>query len=98
MERIDSIEYFRKWVRSVIKDGRYGIQFSLSRIYIFFAITNVAKVFFVSNVQTNPRKAVSRLKWLFCKAWLLGWVDDLRFYALFDNISVISGRLLGDNE
>ena len=41
---------------------------------------------------------MSRLKWLFCKAWLLGWVDDLRFHALFDNISVTSGRLLDDNE
>ena len=24
--------------------------------------------------------------------------DDLRFYVLFNNISVISGRCMGDNE
>ena len=27
-----------------------------------------------------------------------GWMDDLRFYVLFNSISVISGRCLGDNE
>ena len=27
-----------------------------------------------------------------------GWMDDLRFYVLFNNISVISGRWLDDNE
>ena len=27
-----------------------------------------------------------------------GWVDDLRFYVLFNSISVISGRHLDDNE
>ena len=27
-----------------------------------------------------------------------GWMDDLRFYVLFNSISVISGRSLGDNE
>ena len=27
-----------------------------------------------------------------------GWMDDLRFYVLFNNISVISGRCLYDNE
>ena len=37
---------------------------------------------------------------LFC--WLRHfynrWMDDLRFYALFNSISVISGRCLDDNE
>ena len=27
-----------------------------------------------------------------------GWMDDLRFYILFNSISVISGRLADDNE
>ena len=27
-----------------------------------------------------------------------GWMDDLRFYVLFNSISVISGRCLDDNE
>ena len=27
-----------------------------------------------------------------------GWMDDLRFYDLFNSISVISGRCLDDNE
>ena len=27
-----------------------------------------------------------------------GWMDDLRFYALFNSISVISGRWVDDNE
>ena len=27
-----------------------------------------------------------------------GWLDDLRFYVLFNSISVISGRWAGDNE
>ena len=27
-----------------------------------------------------------------------GWMDDLRFYVLFNSISVISGRLAGDTE
>ena len=26
------------------------------------------------------------------------WMDDLRFYVLFNSISVISGRCLDDNE
>ena len=30
--------------------------------------------------------------------WTDGWVDDLRFYVLFNSISVISGRHLDDNE
>ena len=29
---------------------------------------------------------------------LYGWMDDLRFYVLFNSISVISGRYLDDNE
>ena len=28
----------------------------------------------------------------------IGWMDDLRFYVLFNSISVISGRCLDDNE
>ena len=28
----------------------------------------------------------------------LGWMDDLRFYVLFNSISVTSGRLVDDNE
>ena len=27
-----------------------------------------------------------------------GWMDDLRFYVLFNSISVISGQCLDDNE
>ena len=27
-----------------------------------------------------------------------GWIDDLRFYVLFDSISVISGRWEGDKK
>ena len=27
-----------------------------------------------------------------------GWMDDLRFYVLFNSISVLSGRLEFDNE
>ena len=27
-----------------------------------------------------------------------GWMDDLRFHVLFNSISVISGRWLGDHE
>ena len=27
-----------------------------------------------------------------------GWMNDLRFYVLFNIISVISGRWVGDNE
>ena len=27
-----------------------------------------------------------------------GWMDDLRFYVLFNSISVISGQCLNDNE
>ena len=27
-----------------------------------------------------------------------GWVDDLRFYVLFNSILAISGRLVGDIE
>ena len=27
-----------------------------------------------------------------------GWMDDLRFYVLFNSISVISGRCSDDNE
>ena len=27
-----------------------------------------------------------------------GWMDDLRFYVLFNSISVISGRWADDNE
>ena len=27
-----------------------------------------------------------------------GWMDDLRFYVLFNSISVISGRCLDDDE
>ena len=30
--------------------------------------------------------------------WMDGWVDDLRFYVLFNSILVISGRHLDDNE
>ena len=35
-----------------------------------------------------------------CKSDLLfdGWMDDLRFYVLFNSISVISGRWADDNE
>ena len=29
---------------------------------------------------------------------MLGWMNDLRFYVLSNNISVISGRWAGDNE
>ena len=32
--------------------------------------------------------------WVGC----LGWMDDLRFYVLFNNISVILGRCSDDNE
>ena len=32
------------------------------------------------------------------QARLDGWMDDLRFYVLFNSISVISGRCLDDNE
>ena len=28
----------------------------------------------------------------------LGWIDDLRFYVLFNSISVKSGRWVGDHE
>ena len=28
----------------------------------------------------------------------MGWMDDLRFYVLFNSVSVISGRCLDDNE
>ena len=31
-------------------------------------------------------------------AGLDGWMDDLRFYVLFNSVSVISGRWAGDNE
>ena len=27
-----------------------------------------------------------------------GWMDDLRFYILFNSISIISGQWVGDNE
>ena len=30
--------------------------------------------------------------------YLHGWMDDLRFYVVFNSISVISGRCLDDNE
>ena len=30
--------------------------------------------------------------------WMDGWMDDLRFYVLFNIISVISGRWANDNE
>ena len=30
--------------------------------------------------------------------WANGWMDDLRFYVLFNSISVISGRWADDNE
>ena len=30
--------------------------------------------------------------------WMGRWMDDLRFYILFNSISVISGRLTGDKE
>ena len=30
--------------------------------------------------------------------YLNGWMDDLRFYVLFNSISVISRRCLEDNE
>ena len=30
--------------------------------------------------------------------WVDGWIDDLRFYVLFNSISVISGRCKVDNE
>ena len=30
--------------------------------------------------------------------FILGCMDDLRFYVLFNSISVISGRCMGDNE
>ena len=30
--------------------------------------------------------------------WMDGWMDDLRFYVLFNSISVISGRWDGDTE
>ena len=29
---------------------------------------------------------------------MAGWMNDLRFYALFNSISVISGRRADDNE
>ena len=29
---------------------------------------------------------------------LYGWMDELQFYVLFNSISVISGRLVDDNE
>ena len=34
-----------------------------------------------------------------CAAYAIDeWMDDLRFYVLFNSISVISGRCLDDNE
>ena len=30
--------------------------------------------------------------------WTVGWMDFLRFYALFNSVLVISGRWAGDNE
>ena len=30
--------------------------------------------------------------------WMDGWMDVLRFYVLFNNISVIAGQLADDNE
>ena len=30
--------------------------------------------------------------------WMDGWMDDMRFYVLFNSISVISGRWKVDNE
>ena len=35
---------------------------------------------------------------LTCPDQMDGWMDDLRFYVLFNSISVISGRCLDDNE
>ena len=32
------------------------------------------------------------------RATLKEWMDDLRFYVLFNSISVIAGRWAGDNE
>ena len=30
--------------------------------------------------------------------WTDGWMDDLRLYVIFNSVSVISGRWVGDNE
>ena len=30
--------------------------------------------------------------------WMNGWMDDLRFYVLFNSTSVISGQCSDDNE
>ena len=35
---------------------------------------------------------------LFCDRIVLEWMDDLRFYVLFNSISVISGRWADDND
>ena len=34
----------------------------------------------------------------FILGWMDGCMDDLRFYVLFNSISVISGQWMGDNE
>ena len=44
-----------------------------------------------------PRKSVVRLTDR-PDMTLDGWMDDLRFYVLFNSISVISGRWADDNE
>ena len=60
-------------------------------------------------LKTNRFYFMLRFYWLFNEHILLRtyetktylsnrWLDDLRFYVLFNSISVISGRFLDDNE
>ena len=48
----------------------------------------------------SSRKRIATLVLLLNKPLFLQdkWMDDLRFYALFNSISVVSGQWEGDNE
>ena len=46
----------------------------------------------------TPGQAVQQYTKVGYYGWMDGWMDDLRFYVLFNSISVISGRCLDDNE
>ena len=55
---------------------------------------------YIAHLIIEKGKKVQRNHWMvrLTHSSLDGWMDDLRFYVLFNSISVISGRCLDDNE
>ena len=67
---------------------------SIRKRIVFTGVVNVISY----TRQSVITHVVIRFLWHDFIHWINGWMDDLRFYVLFNSISVISGRWAGDRE